>query len=332
MREGSIAGHFVRAALHGARQRGLDCTAVLRQSGIQPALLDEPRARIDPEQFADLIRLLWEALDDEYMGFGSVRSKPGTFAMMCHAIIHCRSLEKALYRGALFYGLFPDAPRIGISREGDWARLSVEDNPLHDPEHFLSESLLLIWHRLASWLIGQRIRLQETTFTYAEPAHSHEYALMFPCPRRFGAESSSLRFQARYLDMPLLQDERTLRQFLQHSPADLLARPDAGDNLPGQIRRLLGRDCNNWPDLDSLARQLNTSPQTLRRRLHDAGTSFQGIKDQLRRDLAIYQLSRRELPIQDIAEQLGFSEPSAFHRAFKKWTGLTPGAYREQEG
>ena len=117
----------------------------------------------------------------------------------------------------------------------------------------------------------------------------------------------------------------------QHSPADLLARPDGGDNLPSQIRRLLGRDCNHWPDLEALAHQLNTSPQTLRRHLREQGSSFQELKDQLRRDLAIYHLGRHELPIQDIAEQLGFSEPSAFHRAFKKWTGLTPGAYRAQE-
>ena len=132
--------------------------------------------------------------------------------------------------------------------------------------------------------------------------------------------------------MPLLQDERTLKQFLQHSPADLLARPDAGDSLTSQIRRLLGRDCQQWPDLESVARQLHSSPQTLRRRLREEGSSFQELKDHLRRDLAIYHLGRNDLDIQAIAEQLGFSEPSAFHRAFKKWTGLTPGAYRAQEG
>ena len=71
---------------------------------------------------------------------------------------------------------------------------------------------------------------------------------------------------------------------------------------------------------------------TLRRHLREEGSSFQELKDHLRRDLAIYHLGRDELAIQDIAEQLGFSEPSAFHRAFKKWTGLTPGAYRAQEG
>ena len=331
MREATIPSHFVRAALRGAQRQGHDCSDILHQAGIQPALLDEPRARLDPEQFASLIRLLWEALDDEYMGFGPLQSRRGTFAMMCHASIHCRTLDKALRRGILFYNLFPQAPDLRLQREGEFARLSLDNSRFNDPDHFLSESLLLIWHRLASWLIGQRIRLEEATFTYPEPGHLDEYDLMFPCPRRFSAEGTSLLFHARYLDLPLLQDERTLRQFLQHSPADLLARPDGGDNLPSQIRRLLGRDCRHWPDLDGVARQLNTSPQTLRRRLHEQGTSFQELKDQLRRDLAIYHLGRRELPIQEIAEQLGFSEPSAFHRAFKKWTGLTPGAYRAQE-
>ena len=331
MREATIPSHFVRAALRGAQRQGRDCLDILRQAGIQPALLEEPRARVDAEQFALLIKLLWEALDDEYMGFGPQASKRGTFAMMCHASIHCRTLEKALRRGILFYNLFPQSPGLHLQREGDWVRLSVDNSGLWDPDHFLTESLLVIWHRLGSWLIGQRIRLEEATFTYPAPEHLESYDLMFPCTRRFSAGSTSLLFHTRYRDMPLLQDERTLRQFLQHSPADLLARPDGGDNLPSQIRRLLGRDCNHWPDLEALAHQLNTSPQTLRRHLREQGSSFQELKDQLRRDLAIYHLGRHELPIQDIAEQLGFSEPSAFHRAFKKWTGLTPGAYRAQE-
>ncbi|MES2818517.1 MAG: AraC family transcriptional regulator [Pseudomonadota bacterium] len=331
MRERTIASHFVRAALRGAERQGHDCAALLRQVAIQPALLQEPRARIAPEPFTRLLQQLWETLDDEYMGFGRWPSKRGTFAMMCHAIIHCRSLDKALNRGALFYSLFPDAPVIRLSREGDWARLTLDDADLWDPDHFLVESLLVIWHRLASWLIGQRIVLEEATFTYAEPAHGGEYDLLFPANRRFCAGSTSLLFQARYLAMPLLQDERTLRSFLEHSPADLLARPDSGDSLISQIRRLLGRDCGNWPDLDAVAQHLHISPQTLRRRLREEGSSFQELKDHLRRDLAIYHLARADLPIQAIAEQLGFSEPSAFHRAFKKWTGLTPGAYRAQE-
>jgi AraC-like DNA-binding protein len=152
-----------------------------------------------------------------------------------------------------------------------------------------------------------------------------------PCPLQFASASSSLLFQRRYLDMPLLQDERTLKHFLERSPADLLARPDEGDSLSSRLRRLLSRDTEHWPDLESVAQQLHVSPQTLRRHLREEGASFQGLKDQLRRDIAIYHLGRADLSLQQIAEQLGFSEPSAFHRAFKKWTGLTPGAYRAGE-
>lgn len=331
MRERTVASHFARAALGGARRLGFDYSGLLLQLGISPELLDEPRARIAPEQFTRLIQSLWLALDDEYLGFGKAASKPGSFAMMCHVSIHCRNLEKALQRGLLFYSLFPEAPRLTLSREDEWVRLSLDDSQLWDPDHFLSESLLVIWHRLGSWLIGQRICLEQATFSYAKPAHGAEYDLLFPCPLVFSADRSSLLFHSRYLPMPLLQDERTLKHFLERSPADLLSRPDDGDSLSSRLRRLLSRDSTRWPDLDAVAAHLHISPQTLRRHLREEGTSFQALKDQLRRDIAIYHLGRADLSLQQIAEQLGFSEPSAFHRAFKKWTGLTPGAYRAQE-
>ncbi|MCK6190409.1 AraC family transcriptional regulator [Pseudomonas sp. EYE_354] len=331
MRERTIASHYARAALGGARRVGYDCSELLQQAGITPQLLSEPRARIAPEQFTRLLQMLWLALDDEYLGFADGVSKRGTFAMMCHALIHCRTLEKALERGLLFYGLFPQGPRWQLTREGEMARLSLDDSPLWDPDHFLSECLLVIWHRLGSWLIGQRIRLHQATFSYPMPAHAAEYDLLFPCPLVFGAPISSLVFPARYLSLPLLQDERTLKHFLERSPADLLSRPDEGDSLSSQLRRLLSRDRTPWPDLEAVAQHLHISPQTLRRHLREEGTSFQALKDELRRDIAIYHLGRADLSLQEIAEQLGFSEPSAFHRAFKKWTGLTPGAYRAQE-
>jgi AraC-like DNA-binding protein len=331
MRERTIASHFARAALRGAQRRGYDYSGLLEQLGISPELLDEPRARIAPEQFTRLIQALWLALDDEYLGFGLGRSKPGSFAMMCHAVINCRNLEKALNRGLLFYSLFPDAPRLTLTREDEMIRLSLDDSQLWDPDHFLTESLLVIWHRFGSWLIGQRIRLEQATFSYPRPEHGAEYDLLFSCPLGFSAENSSLLFHSRYLNMPLLQDERTLKHFLERSPADLLSRPDDGHSLSSQLRRLLSRDTSPWPDLEAVAAHLHISPQTLRRHLREEGTSFQELKDQLRRDIAIYHLSRNDLSLQQIAEQLGFSEPSAFHRAFKKWTGLTPGAYRAQE-
>ncbi len=111
----------------------------------------------------------------------------------------------------------------------------------------------------------------------------------------------------------------------------LLTQYKTDNSLSATIRRIL----NQGGVLESLsfelvAEQLHMTTQTIRRRLKEEGNSFQEIKDSLRRDTAIYHLVKTDTPINDIVELLGFSEPSVFNRTFKKWTGLTPGAYRDK--
>jgi AraC-like DNA-binding protein len=85
------------------------------------------------------------------------------------------------------------------------------------------------------------------------------------------------------------------------------------------------------PSLEEMAQTLRLTPQTLRRRLRDEGRGYQSIKDGLRRDAAIALLEHTDLPLQQVALRVGFSEPSTFHRAFKKWTGVAPGEYRQRQ-
>lgn len=330
----SVSSHFVVAALSGAKAKGYDIEAILREAGIAPEVLDNPRARVSGSEFTALIQQTWNKLQDEFMGFTRRRSKPGTFATMCHLVIHCNTLESALRRSCTFYGLFDDTVALELVQDGEQARLQLAASPdCQDPYHFLQESLLVIWHRFACWLVGQQIILDQAFFDYPAPHHVREYKHLFNCPLEFDCPRTGISFNRRYLSLPVIRDEQALKKFLISSPADLLAKPDDSNTYTARIRALIGRDFNHsLPDFERIAEQLNLSPQTLRRRLRAENTSYQQIKDLLRRDLAIYHLSRNELSINEIALRVGFTEPSTFHRAFKKWTGMTPGAYRSGEG
>ena len=110
----------------------------------------------------------------------------------------------------------------------------------------------------------------------------------------------------------------------------MVIQPEASKlSITHRIRKILGHDFRQeMPSFEGLTKQLNMSARTLRRRLDKEGTSYQRIKDNSRRDMAISMLSRDGLTVSEVAEQVGFSDPSAFHRSFKKWTGQSPGSYR----
>lgn len=329
----TVSRHFVQAALSGAEHLGMGTEAMLREAGISSDLLRIEKARVNSDQFSLLLQIAWNRMDDEFLGMGPRPARVGTFATMCALVIDCPTLEAVYRRAYQFSRLFDPMVAMALETDGQKARLVAQiEGAIFDPHHFLRESILVIWHRLGSWLIGQPVELEKAEFNYPRPIHGDEYRHIFHCPLAFNSDCTALTFDKRFLSAPVIRDKPEILQFLKTSPADLLSRPDESNTYTGQIRALIGRDLSKpLPDFEWIASALHTSPQTLRRRLKQENTSFQEIKDLLRRDMAIYYLARQELSINDIAENVGFTEPSTFHRAFKKWTGVTPGAYREGE-
>ncbi|MFE1555267.1 AraC family transcriptional regulator [Streptomyces sp. NPDC058734] len=331
----TVTVHHVRAVLAGARRTGLDLVPLLQEAQIPPLLLGDDRARVTPAQFARLFRALYRTTQDEFLGLSAVPSRPGTFAMMCHACLGCRDLGAAVERAAAFYGLFPGGPELALETGGGQARFTVRNDFDGDEERFLTECVLAIWHRLCSWLVGRRIPLVHAAFAYPPPPHRDEYDALFDCPVRFGAGRTEAVFDAGWLTAPLLRDEAALDAMLRRAPFDLLSRPEYGTTVAEQVRRTLTRRLRGsprLPELGEVAARLAVSPATLRRRLRQEGTSFQQLKDDVRRDAAIAGLAEGGEPIAELAARLGFSEDTAFHRAFRRWTGTTPGAYRIASG
>jgi AraC-like DNA-binding protein len=329
---GTVAICFVAAALERVRARKIDVAPLLGRVGLSPSLLLVPQARVSAEQYGELWRLVALTLDDEFFGQDTRRMKSGTFAMICHAVLNCKSLGQALERSLRFYALILDDISGKLVRGG--AEAAIELHERNVPGRvFAHEILLILLHGVACWLVGRRIPVLRAQFSYREPAHSAEYRLMYSTNLSFQAAHTALVFHAAHLALPIVQNERTLKDFLRNAPENILVKYKNGSSLAARTRRRL-RQClpGDLPEFEAWAAEMNMTPATMRRRLHDEGASYQSIKDQLRRDLAIRYLSQSDRSAMDIGLELGFSERSTFHRAFKKWTGASPGEFRRRLG
>lgn len=332
MEKGSISIYFVQSALEPVQARGLDTGELLRQAGISPALLQAPQGRVTAQSFSALWLGVARVLDDELFGQDTRRMKVGSFAMLCQTLIHCPTLHDALRRMARGFNLLLDDFQCGLECDARHARLTIRPAPgARAPGVFGYETLLMMQHGLACWLAGRRIPVLAAAFAYPEPSRSAEYPRMYSENLRFNEAATALTFERSYLDLPVIQNEKTLKEFIRSAPANIVLKYKNSGGLSAQIRRRLRTAARTeWPDFDAFAQTLHMTPSTLRRRLEDEGQSFQAIKDQLRRDMAIDYLCHTKKSVMDIATALGFSEASAFHRAFKKWTGACPGEYRQR--
>jgi AraC-like DNA-binding protein len=189
----------------------------------------------------------------------------------------------------------------------------------------------MMQHGVACWLVGRRIPILAAAFAYPEPPRSAEYRLMYSENLRFNDSATSLAFDRSYLELPVIQDERTVKEFVRVAPANIVLKYKNSTGFAAQIRRRLRAAARTeWPNFATFARTLHMTPSTLRRRLEHEGQSFQAIKDQLRRDMAIEYLCYTSKSVLEISSELGFAEASAFHRAFKKWTGAGPREYQQR--
>jgi len=327
----SISVYFVRSILKHAPARGLDIIHLLRSARISPRLLDQPHARVSAERLADLQTNTMLAMGDESLGYSPAPMPIGCWSMMCHAIISCDSLGHALSRYCRFFRLFDTGYRAELvpGTDTETLRLVLDERP-PDEEWYLTESFFFNTHRLASWLVQAHIPLVAANFRYHPPPQAAEYRhLLLANPVRFDRPASELVFHRSVTGQPLRQNAASLRRFLRYPILIMLTQQYRHASWVARVRELVRGDLATMPELDQVAASLDIHPQTLRRRLSQEGTSFKEIKSQLRRDVALYYLGKQGLSIEEIAFRSGFSESSAFIRAFKGWTGVTPYTYRK---
>jgi AraC-like DNA-binding protein len=182
------------------------------------------------------------------------------------------------------------------------------------------------------WLPAPPDAYSEIWLTYPEPGDTTEHARAFPGSKVcFGAPFDAIVFDRKYLNLRMPHADPKLHALLRRQIEERVAELPPAQELRKQVRKLIVAElAGGNPSADHVADCLQMSRRTLTRRLLQQGTTFKALLEEVRREVAVRALISEEIGIAGIAERLGFAEAAAFHRAFKRWTGMTPAEYRER--
>ena len=323
---------FVQAIARAYALRQLAPDAALAAAQIAPADLDRPGARITALQMEWLSAAAMQELDDEGLGWFARPLPWGSYGMLARASLSAPTLGVALKRWCRHHGLLTRDITLAVQTEGDEARIVLGEHRPPGGDGSLREfcfvSVLRNIHGLACWFVDSRIPLLGASFPYSAPPHAEAYRVLFDGPTRFDAEDTAIRFDARYLALPIKRDEAAMNQMLQRA-LPIQVRPYRRDRLLVQrVRQVLLNQPQDAHNADDLAALLHTSARTLHRQLKEEGATLQALKDEVRRERAMALLQRTNRPIKQIAAATGFLNEKSFIRAFKTWTGMAPGEWR----
>lgn len=333
MTSGTVAAGMVRALVGLAKANGAAAEDLLASAGLPADALDEQDGRIALDAYRELMRAAKRLTGDAAFAlhFGEAFDM-ADFSPIGAAAAPSMSIEEGLERlnryGRLVLDLGCGAePRFELSRTGKELWL-VDRRP--DPNLFpeLTESTFA---RIASATrrTGSLGFVQEVHVTHPPPAHREEYDRIFGVPVTFGSAWNAMRVDPAFLDGRLPAPPSYTREIMTRHADLLLERLDDEQSMRGQLECTL-RDLLAAGDVstNAAAARLKMSRQTLYRRLRAEQTSFDDVLRKLRHGLAMQYIRDRRMPISEVAHRLGFSDRAAFAKAFKRWTGRSPGAVR----
>lgn len=302
---------------------------------VTPALppLEQPEAHVAWEDCLERLRVVLGITRDPAIGLAAgERATIGALHVVGHVLISCRNLREAIQVYLRFAPLVFAGAGFALREQGDTACFVFTPPPCEgDSARFVAEFGLTIAKGVGELFCASFADPRfEVRFRHTRPAYASEYDRVFGCAVSFDQTENALVMPRHVLDVPYVYADEGLKQMLAARAERLLERQLGSSSPAHRVRQVLrGLDLDGV-DLDLVAKQLGLSTHVLQRRLREQGVTFSGLLDDVRRDLACEALRYPESCIKALSERLGFSEPCAFHRAFRRWTGTTPARYRER--
>jgi AraC-like DNA-binding protein len=309
---------------------GVDVVKVLSEAGFSHDDFRDPNARLSREATAKLWRAAVAHTGDAAFGLEAARYvTQTTFHGLGVAVLASATLADAMRRLVRYHRLVCDSAELALEVESCCARLVMRprEEAGEQPVHEATDAVLALIVRTSRLITNRTFALERVQFRRPEPRDSEPYARVFRCPLRFGAADDALFFDAAQLDGRLLMANPELAQRNDEAVREYLARVDQG-SIVHLVREKLAKRLADKPSPQEIARALGMSQRSLQRRLRESGTSYEGVLGEMRKELACSYLRQGRYSVGELAFTLGFEDASAFARAFRRWTGVSPSAFR----
>jgi AraC-like DNA-binding protein len=321
---------FARGLLSEVQNCGLDPQELIRRCNIDGARLADLRETLTVEEADLLTREAMAVTNDPGIGLTIGAKAPESMLQVFgHLILAQSTIREAFAALRRFSGLLAEGPSWSLLERGDSALFTCEPSlQLGDSTRCAMEYTLAMTARIGQHFAPQNAGLREVHFQHKAPSYVHRYEETFQCPVLFEQPTNALVFPREYIDLPQFHADDTVRTVLRETAERLLTERAQSRSVAQRVRTLLRyeRDLAEV-NVDRIARHVGLSARALRRRLGSEGAPLSSLVDEARCRIACDELRRPDTTIKETAELLGFSEPSAFHRAFKRWTGRTPAEF-----
>lgn len=326
----AVSVKLFQAILAGAAAQGVQPAALLPAAGLTSADVGDPDGRLAQDSNVRLWNEAGRLTGDPCFGLHlAEHADVGAFGGLGFAVRSSSTLGDGYRRAARYLRLMHTGVRLHIEEDADTVRLWIEPPGAAPPPHHAIEFFVAVLARMGQIGLGTTFAPREAFFTHPAPAVQTEHLRLLGPRVRFGQPRSGLLLDRAQWSLPQVQAEPLLCEVLDRHLQDLTDRLPEAEHFLERVRRCLASELQHGePALERVAERLHMSPRTLQRRLQQEGHTLNEVLCSLRADLAVRYLSEQRESISEIAFLLGFSEVSTFHRAFKRWTGVTPAAYR----
>jgi AraC-like DNA-binding protein len=317
-----------RAFVDAFGRLGYDTPALLMSCGLQSADLTDPDGLVPYSACGDFFRRACEIRRMANLGVRLAAVTPtGAFPLLDYLALTSDDVGQAFTRVARYFRLANAPLLIDVCEEDEPVALrylTIDPNDRFSVEYSATLHVLRVQEETDGRARPEFVNLKHV------PDDLAGMEAIVQCPVRTSASWAGLAFSREAWRQPLKRPDAVLRSVLEQHADHEMSRLPAADGIPLDVRRAIAsRVARGGARLETVARDLAVSPRTLQRRLAAAGSSFDALVDDAAREIAEKQLRESSLSLAEIAYLVGYSEPASFHRAFKRWTGTTPHAFRQ---